>query len=153
MAAGRARSVTTVDLSQTYLNWAQRNLELNGFKGQRYRFEQADVTRWVQEHRHDADKYGLIFVDPPTFSNSNRMGERTWDVQRDHAELLIAVSRMLTPDGVALFSCNLRNFKPDFELLEKALVNIKDITAQTIPEDFKRNPKIHHCYLVSRGQV
>ena len=81
------------------------------------------------------------------------MGERTWDVQRDHAELLIAVSRMLTPDGVALFSCNLRNFKPDFELLEKALVNIKDITAQTIPEDFKRNPKIHHCYLVSRGQV
>ena len=99
MAAGRAKSVTTVDLSQTYLNWAQRNLELNGFKGQRYRFEQADATRWVQDHRHDAEKYGLIFVDPPTFSNSSRMGERTWDVQRDHAELLIAVSRMLTPDA------------------------------------------------------
>jgi len=150
LAAGRAKSVTTIDLSQTYLTWAQRNLELNGFKGQRYRFDQTDATRWVQEHRRDAEKYGLIFVDPPTFSNSTSMGERTWDVQRDHAELLIAVSRMLTPDGVAVFSCNLRNFRPNLELLGKAHVKLKDITAQTIPEDFKRNPKVHHCYLVTR---
>ena len=150
MAAGRAKSVTTIDLSQTYLAWAERNMERNGFKGMRYQYEQTDVTRWVQEHRHDAEKYGLIFVDPPTFSNSTRMGERTWDVQRDHAELLIAVSRLLEPDGVAVFSCNLRSFKPNLETLAKAHVALKDITAQTIPEDFKRNQKIHHCYLVTR---
>jgi 23S rRNA (guanine2445-N2)-methyltransferase / 23S rRNA (guanine2069-N7)-methyltransferase len=153
MAAGGATSVTTVDLSATYLAWAQRNMERNRFKAARYRYEQADALRWVQEHRHDdpADKYGLIFVDPPTFSNSARMGRRSWDVQRDHAELLIAVSRLLVPGGVAVFSTNLRTFKPDTAPLTKAGVALEDIANQTIPPDFERNRKIHHCYLVTRA--
>jgi 23S rRNA (guanine2445-N2)-methyltransferase / 23S rRNA (guanine2069-N7)-methyltransferase len=150
MAAGGAKAVTTVDLSQTYLDWAQRNMALNGFKGATHRYEQADVTRWVQEHRHDADKYGLIFIDPPTFSNSARMGKRTWDVQRDHAELLIAASRMLAKGGTIVFSTNLRSFKPDTETLTRAGVNIEDISARTIPQDFERNKRIHKCYLVKR---
>jgi 23S rRNA (guanine2445-N2)-methyltransferase / 23S rRNA (guanine2069-N7)-methyltransferase len=150
MAAGAARGVTTVDLSATYLAWARRNMERNGFKGARYCYVQADALAWVQEHRHAAEKYGLIFVDPPTFSNSASMGRRTWDVQRDHAELLIALSRMLAPGGIMLFSCNLRSFKPDVETLQKAKVRIQDITARTIPQDFERNKKIHHCYLLTR---
>ena len=79
------------------------------------------------------------------------MKKSSWDVQRDHSELIIGVSRLLTRNGSAIFSCNLRGFKPDVEALAKAGVVIEDITAQTIPEDFKRNQKIHHAYIVKRG--
>jgi 23S rRNA (guanine2445-N2)-methyltransferase / 23S rRNA (guanine2069-N7)-methyltransferase len=79
------------------------------------------------------------------------MGRRTWDVQRDHAELLIALSRMLTPGGVVVFSCNLRGFRPDSATLAKAKVALEDITARTIPPDFERSPRIHRCYLATRA--
>ena len=175
-AAAGAASTTTVDLSQTYLDWAARNLEANGFaaegdarveggragkgrggrkaasRGQgSHELVRADVVRWVQEARRGRRTWDLIFVDPPTFSNSKAMGRRTWDVQRDHAELLIGISRLLAKDGVAVFSCNLRSFKPDREALAKCGVAIDDITASTIPHDFERNPRIHHCYLVRRA--
>ena len=89
-------------------------------------------------------------MDPPTFSNSKAMGRRTWDVQRDHVELLISVSRLLADGGVAVFSCNLRTFKPAIEELGRCGVELEDITARTIPHDFERNPRIHKCYLVRR---
>ena len=110
----------------------------------------ADVTRWIAEARRRRDCYDLIFVDPPTFSNSKAMGRRTWDVQRDHVELLISVSRLLADGGVAVFSCNLRTFKPAIEELGRCGVELEDITARTIPHDFERNPRIHKCYLVRR---
>lgn len=196
-AAGGAASTTTVDLSQTYLEWARRNMELNGFacgdvtagsglsgaaladsassgratsrerggrpsasrtqgKGRTLRhsphsFVRADVMSWIREARRRREEYDLIFVDPPTFSNSKSMGRRTWDVQRDHVELLIGVSRLLSRDGVALFSCNLRSFKPDYDELERYGVQLEDVTAQSIPHDFERNPRIHQCYVVSRA--
>ena len=96
-------------------------------------------------------QFDLIFVDPPTFSNSKAMGKNTWSVQRDHVRLLSHVVRLLAPGGVAVFSCNLRNFKPDFEALEAEGVKLTDITAKTIPHDFERNPKIHCCYMVERA--
>lgn len=151
-AAGGAKSTLTVDLSQTYLDWARRNMSLNGFDGSEDRFERADAVAWVAQARRAGLRFDLVFVDPPTFSNSKSMGRRTWDVQRDHAELLIGVSRLLSEDGVVVFSCNLRSFKPDTETLMKYGVEIEDITAETIPYDFKRNPKIHHCYLVRRAR-
>ena len=77
------------------------------------------------------------------------MGKNTWSVQRDHVKLLSYVVRLLERDGVAVFSCNLRNFKPDTEALAAAGVAIEDITARTVPHDFERNPKIHCCYLVT----
>lgn len=168
-AAGGAASTTTVDMSPTYLEWAGRNLEANGFpvigdgapragkgaagRGRRVVHElvRADVTRWIQQARRERRQWDLIFVDPPTFSNSKAMGRRTWDVQRDHVELLIGVSRLLTRDGEAVFSCNLRTFKPDTDALARAGVIIEDITADTIPHDFQRNPRIHRCYRVRRG--
>ena len=76
------------------------------------------------------------------------MGRRTWDVQRDHVELLVGLSRLLSREGEAIFSCNLRTFRPDIEELARAGVILTDITDETIPEDFARNKKIHHCYLV-----
>lgn len=149
-ADGGVNNTTTVDLSKTYLDWAQRNMRHNGFTEETHRFIQADVLAWVSDQRHKREHYDLIFCDPPTFSNSSRMRKRSFDVQRDHSELLINISRILSNEGVCVFSCNLRSFKPDVEKLTRAGVTIEDITKQTIPEDFARNPKIHHCYLVKR---
>lgn len=140
----------TVDLSNTYLNWAERNMRQNGFTGREHHYVRADVMSWISEMRQTRNRWDLIFCDPPTFSNSSKMGRRTWDVQRDHVELLIGLSRLLTRDGEAIFSCNLRTFRPDVEALARAGVVLEDISAQTIPEDFARNPRIHRCYLVYR---
>ena len=150
-AVGGAASTLTVDLSQTYLNWARRNMALNGCDGSEHRFERADVLQWMVRAVKGDERFDLIFVDPPTFSNSKAMGKNTWSVQRDHVKLLSHVVRLLAPGGVAVFSCNLRNFKPDVEALEAQGVKLTDITKKTIPYDFERNPKIHCCYLVERA--
>ena len=152
-ADGGAEETVTVDLSNTYLAWAERNMRQNGFAGSRHEFVRADVRRWIAEQRLTRNRWDLIFCDPPTFSNSAKMGSRTFDVQRDHAELIIGLSRLLTREGEAIFSCNLRTFKPDLEKLARAGVILTDITAETIPEDFARNPRIHKCYLVKRYPI
>ena len=152
-ADGGMKHTTTVDLSNPSLEWAQRNMERNGFVGREHEFVQADVIRWVQEQRHTPNRWDLVFCDVPTFSNSSRMGRRSFDVQRDHAELLIGISRLLTRNGTCVFSCNLRTFAPDVEKLARAGVSIEDITDRTIPEDFARNKRVHHAYLVRREAV
>ena len=150
-AGAGARSTVTVDLSQTYLEWAERNMLANGFDGPEHTYERADVMRWITDARRGGRRFDVVFVDPPTFSNSKAMGRRTWDVQRDHVELLIGVSRLLSEEGEAVFSCNLRSFKPDMDELEKYGVRLEDVSASTIPADFARTPKIHKCYLVHRA--
>ena len=140
----------TVDLSNTYLDWAERNMEQNGFVGPDHHYVRADVMSWIRDMRQTRNRWDLIFCDPPTFSNSSKMGRRTWDVQRDHVELLVGLSRLLSREGEAIFSCNLRTFRPDIEELARAGVVLTDITDETVPEDFARNKKIHHCYLVKR---
>lgn len=151
-ADGGAHETTTVDLSRPSLDWARRNMERNGFTGDAHRFVQADVLAWVDEQRHarEASRYELVFCDVPTFSNSARMRKSSFDVQRDHAELLIGVSRLLAEGGMCVFSCNLRSFKPDVGTLARAGVEMEDITARTIPHDFERTPRVHRCYLVRR---
>ncbi|MCP3749283.1 bifunctional 23S rRNA (guanine(2069)-N(7))-methyltransferase RlmK/23S rRNA (guanine(2445)-N(2))-methyltransferase RlmL [Pseudomonas sp. SBB6] len=140
-AKGGARSTTSVDLSKTYLDWARRNLSLNGFSDKN-RLEQGDVMAWLQACR---DEYELIFIDPPTFSNSKRM-EGVFDVQRDHVELLdLAVAR-LAPGGVLYFSNNFRKFQLDENLAERYAV--EEITAQTLDPDFARNSKIHRAWKI-----
>ncbi|MBD8592289.1 bifunctional 23S rRNA (guanine(2069)-N(7))-methyltransferase RlmK/23S rRNA (guanine(2445)-N(2))-methyltransferase RlmL [Pseudomonas sp. CFBP 8758] len=140
-AKGGARSTTSVDLSKTYLDWARRNLSLNGFSDKN-RLEQGDVMAWLQANR---DEYDMIFIDPPTFSNSKRM-EGVFDVQRDHVELLdLAVAR-LAPGGVVYFSNNFRKFQLDANLAERYAV--EDITAQTVDQDFARNGKIHRAWKI-----
>jgi len=148
-AGGGAASTTTVDMSQTYLDWAKRNMAANGFTGREYRFVRADVLQWLEREVAHGATYDLIFCDPPTFSNSKTMGERTFDVQRDHVELLKQTAQLLKPGGLIVFSCNLRNFKLDEQAFAAAGLSVQDITAQTIPHDFERTPKIHHCYLLS----
>ena len=148
-AVGGARSTLSVDLSRTYLDWAERNLRLNGIRGQAHQLVQADCLRWLQSQAESAapPRFDLIFLDPPTFSTSKRM-QGTFDVQRDHVRLLGWTARLLAPGGLLLFSTNLRSFKLDAAALPE--LDIKDITRASIPPDFARNPKIHHCFEIRR---
>ncbi|QWT17658.1 bifunctional 23S rRNA (guanine(2069)-N(7))-methyltransferase RlmK/23S rRNA (guanine(2445)-N(2))-methyltransferase RlmL [Collinsella sp. zg1085] len=147
-ADGGVQETVTVDLSNTYLDWAERNMAANGFTGSEHYYVRDDVLGWLQGQIRRNNQWDLIFCDPPTFSNSSKMGQRSWDVQRDHVELLSAIQQILMPSGVAVFSCNLRNFKPAWDELAALGLKLTDISAQTIPPDFARNQKIHHCYLV-----
>lgn len=142
---GGARSVTTVDMSKTYIDWSKENVQLNNLKGA-YEFVQADCLTWIARH---TQQYDLIFIDPPSFSNSKRMSE-TWDVQRDYLTLLTNAHKCLSPDGVIVFSNNLRTFKLDIQAVESLGMSVTDITQETIPEDFKRNAKIHHCWTLKK---
>jgi len=169
---GASRSVS-VDLSNTYLDWAAENLRLNGFDSQqtgtlRDRREQrrpaggaspwrakqqaphelvrADCMQWLKvAASKPAERYDLIFCDPPTFSNSKKM-EGILDVQRDHVEMIRGCAALLAPGGVLYFSTNRRGFKLDEAQLEG--LAIKDITAQTLDEDFKRPPPAHRCWQI-----
>jgi 23S rRNA (guanine2445-N2)-methyltransferase / 23S rRNA (guanine2069-N7)-methyltransferase len=139
-ALGGAICTTTVDLSATYLDWARRNLELNGIRGPRHQLIRAEGREWLAQAR---DRYDLIFLDPPTFSNSKRLQDN-FDVQRDHVELLHQALGLLAPGGLLVFSTNHRRFRLNRDAL--ADWQIADWSRQTLPPDFARDPKIHQCY-------
>jgi 23S rRNA (guanine2445-N2)-methyltransferase / 23S rRNA (guanine2069-N7)-methyltransferase len=146
-AKGGARSTTSIDLSSTYLQWAQRNLTLNGFQGTDHKFIQSDSMIWMRnEVRRSKGGYDLIFLDPPTFSRSKKMNG-LFDVQRDYVTLISLGARLLNKGGTIIFSTNFRKFRMD----EKAFphLRVEDITRATIPRDFSRNPKIHSCWKLS----
>jgi 23S rRNA (guanine2445-N2)-methyltransferase / 23S rRNA (guanine2069-N7)-methyltransferase len=141
-AAGGARTTTSVDLSRTYLDWARRNLERNGFGDPaRHRLLQEDVLAWLEEPPRE--RYDLIFLDPPTVSRSKRMAKEL-DLQRDHVALIRATLLRLAPGGLLVFSNNFRKFRLDEPGL--ADLSVVDVTPATIPQDFARNPRIHQCY-------
>ncbi len=144
-AAGGARSTASVDLSNTYLDWAHENLLLNGFGGNSHELFRQDCLQWLESQAVWGPRFDLIFVDPPTFSNSKRM-DGVLDVQRDHAGMIRRSMKLLRPGGRLVFSTNYTRFKFDFDALAEYAVT--DISAETIPKDFERNAKIHRCYLV-----
>ena len=144
-ALGKAKSTTTVDMSNTYLNWAEQNLLLNDIEGKQHKLIQADCLQWLEKCDRQFD---LIFVDPPTFSNSKRM-EDSWDVQRDHIKLMMNLKRILRSNGTIVFSNNKRGFKMDFAKLEELGLSAVEISHKTLPLDFERNKQIHNCWLVT----
>ncbi|MEM9186358.1 MAG: class I SAM-dependent methyltransferase [Planctomycetota bacterium] len=148
-AAGGAASTTTVDLSPTYLAWAEDNLRLNGFTGPEHELIQAD-SRALVESLPVEPLFDLAVIDPPTFSNTKRGGRPAgdggvadWDIQQHAAPLLNQVARRLTPGGVIYFSTNSRRFKLDESQLES--LTPREISRQTVPEDF-RNRRVHRCW-------
>lgn len=147
-AAGGAKSTTTVDMSNTYLGWAKDNMQLNGFVGEQHRYIRADILAWLDEQSTGDLRFDLIFVDPPTFSNSNKM-EGVFDIQRDHITLLQKIAGLLTAEGEIFFSTNRRDFRLDAEALTG--LQIKDISKATLPVDFERNPKIHYCWRIRKS--
>jgi 23S rRNA (guanine2445-N2)-methyltransferase / 23S rRNA (guanine2069-N7)-methyltransferase len=144
-AAGGARSTTGVDLSNTYLDWAHENLLLNGFRGDNHELYRADCLAWLEEQEPRGARFDLIFLDPPTFSNSKRM-DGVLDVQRDHVGMIRRSLKLLRPAGRLVFSTNYTRFKLDAEAL--ADLAIEDISPATVPKDFEQHARIHKCFVV-----
>ena len=156
-ACGNATFVQTVDLSNTYLNWAKDNLKLNGFINERtYPMTRSDVTEYLNlqnrkiQHSH-APGFDIILLDPPTFSNSS-MTQNVLDINRDWPQLVRNSLELLNPGGTLYFSTNSKKLSFHEDLLPQTIhqrdLKIQDITAQTIPEDFK-NHRIHRCWKLS----
>lgn len=145
---GGAKSTTSVDMSRTYLEWAEKNLQANQLTGRQHRLMQADCLNWLA---NADEQFDLIFIDPPTFSNSKRM-DGTFDVQRDHVQLITHLKRMLRRGGTVMFSNNKRGFKMDLEALTELGLKAQEITAKTLSEDFARNRQIHNCWLISHAE-
>ncbi|VAW52139.1 23S rRNA (guanine(2445)-N(2))-methyltransferase / 23S rRNA (guanine(2069)-N(7))-methyltransferase [hydrothermal vent metagenome] len=150
-AAGGAKTTTTVDMSNTYLNWARENMSINGYINKVYKddshaFIREDCLKWLQLAIAEGKKYQLIFVDPPTFSNSKKM-TTSLDINRDHAALLSGCLALLDDGGQIIFSTNAKNFKLDEGIKEDCF--IKDITALTTTEDFRKKP-LHRCWCLSK---
>jgi 23S rRNA (guanine2445-N2)-methyltransferase / 23S rRNA (guanine2069-N7)-methyltransferase len=155
-AGGGASATTTIDMSNTYLDWATRNMSVNNFTGPEHEYVREDVIKWLTEQAARISNrtpqalkpYDLIFVDPPTFSRSKRM-EDNFEVQGDHVKLLLLVGQLLAPGGSIVFSNNYTRFKLDAYGLKE--FKIDDITRATIPKDFERNQKIHQCFVLTRS--
>lgn len=133
---------TNIDLSNTYLKWAEDNFRLNHFDLSKHQFVQDDCLTWLKTTR---DRFDVIFLDPPSFSNSKRMTE-TLDIQRDHESLIRAAMHLLYPGGTLYFSTNFRQFKLSAKII--AEYTVRDMSAETIDLDFKRNPRIHQCFMI-----
>lgn len=144
-AGAGAVASTTVDMSRTYLDWAKRNLALNELAAPAHGFVQANCLTWLTDQRATGRRWDLMFIDPPTHSRSKRMTE-DFDVQRDHVKLLELARELLTSCGTIVFSNNFSRFKLDAAAL--AAFEIEDISRNTVPEDFSRNPRIHSCFLL-----
>ena len=145
-AAGGAQSTTTVDLSNTYLDWARENFSLNQLYGTGEEFVRADTWRFLSDSRARREQYDLVVVDPPTFSNSKKMDD-VFDVQRDHVELLRRVLDVTSPGGIIIFSSNFRKFT--FAGADLPFTSIQEISDKTIPPDF-RNSRIHRAWKIIR---
>ena len=143
-ARGGADSTTSVDKSNTYTRWAKKNMALNGFDQGLHAFYSADCLTWMQKEK---SRYDLIFLDPPTFSNTKKTGS-SFEIQKDHPDLIMAAVNLLANDGTLIFSNNYRRFKMNFGRLGH--LQIEDITTPTIPPDFERNSSIHNCWLIRR---
>lgn len=139
-AVGGAKSTTSVDLSSTYCDWARANLALNGFSSANHDVIRSDVLKWLERTTH---QYDLIFMDPPTFSNSKKLRDH-FDVQKDHAAYLDLAMRRLERGGTLYFSTNYRRFELDEDKLGR--FDIKEISNETLPKDFARRQKIHRCW-------
>ena len=144
-AVGGATRSLSLDMSKTYVNWAQENLALNGADASHHRVEQADCLAWLAGKPTSDQRFDLIFMDPPTFSNSARMAG-VLDVQKDHGRLIRQAMQRLTSEGLLIFSTNFRRFKLD-ESLEEEFA-IEEVTRDTLDRDFQRNARIHRCWQV-----
>ncbi len=143
-AALGGASTTTVDMSKTYLDWAKKNFSLNGITPYGHSFVQSDCMQWLEENC-DGKQYDLIFLDPPTFSNSKRMNT-TFDVQRDQETLISLTMKLLKPGGKLYFSNNFKKFAMENEINEN--YQVQEVTGKTLPPDFKNSRNHHRCWLI-----
>ncbi len=146
-ALGGAKASLSIDLSTTYIDWARGNFVLNGIDKNRHRLMKADCLRWLADNR---DRFDVILLDPPTFSNSKSM-RGTFDVERDHAELIDTTMRGLTDDGLLIFSSNRRALALNDKVLGK--YQVKDMTEWSLDRDYPRDNPPHRCWFVRHQQT
>lgn len=146
-ALAGASSSLSIDMSNTYLDWAQRNFDLNSLRAGKHKLLRADCLKWLET---EGDQYDVIFLDPPTFSNSKKM-DTVLDIQRDHGDLIRACMAKLASGGTLVFSNNFRKFKMDELTLRQ--FNCENITPKTLDIDFERNPRIHNVWLITRRET
>ncbi len=145
-AAGGAVSTTTVDLSNVYLNWARENMELNHFNSPSHHYINSDVFKFLDKAISEKEKWDIIVLDPPTFSNSRKM-DKVLDIQRDHVELINKSLSLLNKGGFIVFSTNSQKFKISLDIRSRGFIN--NISEETIPEDFKGS-SIHKCWIIEK---
>jgi len=143
-ALAGASSSLSIDMSNTYLDWAQRNFDLNSLRSSKHTLLRADCLKWLES---DTEQYDVIFLDPPTFSNSKKM-DSVLDIQRDHGDMIRATMAKLAPEGTLIFSNNFRKFKMDELTLRQ--FDCENITPKTLDVDFERNPRIHNVWVITR---
>jgi len=141
-----AKSTTNVDMSNTYLNWAKDNFVLNDINLDKHHFERDDTLQWLEDAIQKSEKYHVILLDPPTFSNSKKM-QSHFDVQQDHLGLINSCCELLHPQGVLFFSNNFHQFKMEYKGDDQ--VRVTEITKQTTSQDFFRRP-LHRCWKIQK---
>ncbi|HIK80340.1 MAG TPA: 23S rRNA (guanine(2445)-N(2))/(guanine(2069)-N(7))-methyltransferase, partial [Porticoccaceae bacterium] len=146
-ALAGASSSLSIDMSNTYLDWAQRNFDLNSLRSSKHTLLRADCLKWLEA---DTEQYDVIFLDPPTFSNSKKM-DSVLDIQRDHGDIIRATMAKLAPEGTLIFSNNFRKFKMDELTLRQ--FDCENITPKTLDVDFERNPRIHNVWVITRRTI
>ncbi|VFP86970.1 Ribosomal RNA large subunit methyltransferase K/L [Candidatus Erwinia haradaeae] len=144
---GGALSTTTVDMSRTYLSWAEQNMRLNGLSGNQHLLVKANCFHWIRSAKETFD---IIFVNPPTFSNSKKMS-RSFDIQRDYLELLWHLKSLLRIHGKIIFSNNKHGFKMNLSGLKEIGMRAVEITAKTQPKDFYHTRSIHKCWIITHA--
>lgn len=144
-AAGAAASTVTVDLSSNYLDWAKRNMAMNGFKGDMHRYVAEDARSYLEQAVQRGEKYGVIILDPPTFSNSRKM-DGTFDLQRDYVWFIGQALKLLSKRGVLFFSTNYKKFHFDPGRIKGA--ECMETSRETIPEDFRGKKKPHRSWVI-----
>jgi 23S rRNA G2069 N7-methylase RlmK/C1962 C5-methylase RlmI len=147
--AGGARVTTTVDMSRTYQEWTRRNFALNGQReSDEHRLVTADCLAWLRQGPASGEAYDIVVCDPPTFSNSKRMGETTWAIDRDYGALLSLIEPFMAPGGFLYFSTNSRGLRWDDAAVPSGLA-VRDLGDRTVPPDF-RNRRIHRCWRLQK---
>lgn len=152
-AAGGAKYVESLDLSNTYLSWAKENLEQNGFKDKKYVFTKTDVISWLYDkvrtiENEENSRFDIIILDPPTFSNS-KSTNNVLDINRDWPKMVEQCIKLLAPKGKLYFSTNSTHLVFDAEKIpQKDKVQIKDMTSESIPKDFE-GTKCHKLWEIT----
>jgi len=145
---GQAKTTTSVDISNTYIKWSMRNMSLNNLIGTQHHFVQTDCLNWIKKTHQ---KFDIIFINPPTFSNSKKM-QHCFDLKRDYLDIMVNLKKILRYNGNIIFSSSTRNFEINFDHINKIKLYAKNITKKTQSKDYLDNSNIYHSWIIKHIQ-
>ncbi len=146
-AASAGAQTTTLDLSQTYLDWAKRNFIHNHLDPADHHFCKGDTFHWLRRFAKQGRKFDAIILDPPTFSRDDR--GKVFRVEHHFGQLAALAANILTQDGWLLCCTNCRSISPrEFEsqLLDELPRPLRPHHAR-MPADFTDTPYLKSIWL------